>query len=67
MAKGESKSTGWYKNRSSTTGKFVIASASKDGRTLPNGSFALPNGDRINTVRRDIMDRALGRTPEKKA
>jgi len=28
------------------------------------GSFALPNGDRISTVRKDVMDRALGRDQE---
>lgn len=36
------------------------------GRVHAHGSFALPNGDRINTVRRDIMDRALGRSTEVK-
>ncbi|MBV8686311.1 MAG: cold-shock protein [Alphaproteobacteria bacterium] len=35
----------------------------KLGRSGVTGSFALPNGERIGTVRRDVMDRALGRSP----
>jgi cold shock protein len=34
------------------------------GMVAVTGSFALPNGDRISTVRKDVMDRALGRNHE---
>ncbi len=35
---------------------------SRVARESVTGSFGLPNGDRITTVRRDIMDRALRRS-----
>jgi hypothetical protein len=65
MAKSETKSTGWVATRSLSSGAFI---GTKDGfgRVQAHGSFGLPNGDRIVTVRKDIMDRALGRNSEQK-
>jgi len=40
--------------------------AARNGGSPTHGSFGLPNGQRITTVRRDIMDRALNRSPERK-
>jgi len=66
MATSSDKSgKGWAKTRSLSNGRYV-ATKSPSGRVEAHSSFRLPNGDRINTVRRDIMDRALGRLPEKK-
>ena len=42
---------------------YVIGPGTKLGKTGVTGSFALPNGDRIGTVRRDVMARVLGRAP----
>ena len=59
------------KNASGGAGSFR---SSSDGRFLEtkslsrsaHGSFGLPNGERISTVRKDIMDRALNRSPDNK-
>ena len=63
MAKENAIVSGWIATRSKATGRFG-ATKSIAGRVQANSSFGLPNGDRIATVRRDIMDRALGRSPE---
>lgn len=57
--KGKGGSGGF---RSSTTGAFIHTSSVRS----PHSSFGLPNGDRIATVRADIMNSALNRSPEKK-
>lgn len=49
--------------RSSQSGRFL---ETKSLSRSAHSSFGLPNGQRITTVRRDIMDRALNRSPEKK-
>ena len=59
--KGSSGGAGSY--RSSQDGRFL---ETKSLNRSAHGSFGLPNGERISTVRRDIMDRALGRSPDKK-
>jgi len=65
MTKSSSKSGGGWTTRSSVSGKFV-STRHVSGRVQAHSSIGLPNGDRLNMVRRDIMDRALGRSPEKK-
>ena len=50
--------------RSSQSGRFLEM---KSLNRSAHSSFGLPNGQRITTVRRDIMDRALNRSPEKKS
>ncbi len=65
----EKKNSGlghWVATRSSETGRFITTKSISSGRVHASGSFGLPNGDRIATVRRDIMDRALGRNAESK-
>lgn len=59
--KGASGRAGSY--LSSKSGSFL---ETKSLTRSAHGSFGLPNGERISTVRRDIMDRALNRSPEKK-
>ena len=49
--------------RSAQSGRFL---ETKSMNRSAHSSFGLPNGQRITTVRRDIMDRALNRSPEKK-
>jgi hypothetical protein len=66
MAKDVKSGSGWITTRSVSNGQFVTTK-SATGRVQAHSSFSLPNGDRIGTVRRDIMDRALGRSPEKKS
>jgi hypothetical protein len=46
-------------------GGWVVRSGVSGRYVAVHSSFAMPNGDRVTTVRRDIMDRALGRNPEK--
>lgn len=66
MTKSTGKSgSGWVATRSLSSGRFTTTKSAA-GRVQAHSSFGLPNGDRIGTVRRDIMDRALGRSPEKK-
>jgi hypothetical protein len=49
--------------RSSSSGRFI---ETKIIARSANSSFDLPNGQRISTVRKDIMDRALNRSPDSK-
>jgi hypothetical protein len=51
----------------------VVENTSNDGRSggthyrsSVSGRFVLPNGEYITTVRKDVMDRALGRGEFKK-
>lgn len=59
-SKGVSKGSGAF--RSVSSGQFL---STKSMSRSAHGSFGLPNGERISTVRKDIMDRALNRTPDK--
>ena len=60
--KGPSDGAGSY--RSSKDGRFL---ETKSFIRSTHSSFGLPNGERISTVRRDLMDRALNRSPEKRS
>jgi hypothetical protein len=63
-----------FKKTKDRSGGAVSSRSSKDGRFIETkslsrsalSSFSLPNGERISTVRKDIMDRALNRSPDKK-
>lgn len=63
-----------FKKTKSSSGSASGYRSSSDGRFLEtksmsrsaHGSFGLPNGERISTVRKDIMDRALNRSPDNK-
>ncbi|KQM86688.1 hypothetical protein ASE70_17460 [Sphingomonas sp. Leaf22] len=60
--KSKSVSKGSGTSRSASSGQFL---STKSMSRSAHSSFSLPNGERISTVRKDIMDRALNRTPGK--
>lgn len=58
----ESSSKGGGSYRSAISGRFVTVKEGKSSpRTTVRGVYSMPNGDEIVTVRRDIVDRAIGR------
>ncbi len=65
------KGSGWVK-REATTGRYIVTEGlsvrkSASPRGTVTGAISLPNGDSIPTVRKDVMDRALGRGEFKKS
>lgn len=49
-------------SRSAASGTYVSVGHKKGGvPTAVRGSYSMPNGEKIVTVRRDIVDRAIGR------
>jgi hypothetical protein len=57
--KETSKNSGSY--RTAVSGRFVT---SKHGKSSPSSvvrEYSMPNGDKITSVRRDIVDRAISR------
>jgi len=54
-----SKNGGSY--RSATSGRFVTAKHGKSSSSPVVREYSMPNGDKITSVRRDIVDRAISR------
>lgn len=76
---GSTHTGGEYNKRDSRTGAFtaehdstrsgsgsVLSASSRHPRSSVSGKIDLPNGQSITTVRKDVMDRALGRGDFKK-
>jgi len=61
--KTKQSSNGTILYRSAQSGQFI---ETKSMVRSAHSSFGLPNGERISTVRKDIMDRALNRSPDSK-
>ena len=52
--KKDAKSAAATESEKQSSGRYMF-------RSSVSGAFTLPNGDRISTVRKDVMDSALGR------
>jgi hypothetical protein len=59
---------GGWTMRQSRTGRFVTVSEAekKPSTTSVSRKIDLPNGDSITKLRRDVMDKALGRDGSRK-
>jgi hypothetical protein len=57
---------GGWRGRDAGSGQFVTEQAASRSTKTVIRKFDLPNGDSITKVRRDVMDKALGRDGSRK-
>jgi hypothetical protein len=57
---------GGWSSRDSGDGRFVTQKSASHSTKSVSRTITLPNGSSIKTVRRDVMDKALGRDGSRK-